>query len=55
MDKETERPLPNSLLQYAVLPGPPTLCVAPNSCAADETHAKQAQQDTLINYKLEIL
>ena len=55
MEKETERPPPNSLVQYAVLSGPPALCVAPNSCAADETHAKHAQQDTLINYKLEIL
>ena len=46
MEKETERPPPNSLVQYAVLSVPPTLCVAPISCADDESHAKQAQQDT---------
>ena len=48
MEKETERPPPNSLVQYAVLSVPPTLCVAPISCADDESHAKQAQQDTLL-------
>ena len=51
MEKETERPPPNSLVQYAVHSGPPTLCVAPNSHGDEESHAKQAQQDTLLTYK----
>ena len=50
MEKETERPPPNSLVQYA-RPPPPTLCVALSCCADDESHAKQAQQDTLITYE----
>ena len=46
-----ERPPPNSLVQYAVLSGPPTLLVTPGKCKSDEHHDKKQQQATLTTYE----